>query len=124
MSSSDISLDEAVELTEAGAPVIDVRTTLERAQGYIPGSFSIPLHDNDEQGGMVPRGEAFAKSLQDFLTEKFGDDKASKLIMSCRSGARSAKACDVAKKLGYTSVYNLTGGFTAWQEAKKAVVKD
>lgn len=36
------------------------------------------------------------------------------VIMQCRSGARSAAAVAQLEQLGYTNVYNLTGGILAW----------
>jgi rhodanese-related sulfurtransferase len=32
----------------------------------------------------------------------------------CRSGARSAKACEIMNELGFENAYNLLGGILAW----------
>ena len=34
----------------------------------------------------------------------------------CRSGARSAKACQVLNQQGFTNCYNLLGGILDWQD--------
>ena len=39
------------------------------------------------------------------------------LLLVCRSGRRSAQACEVLIGLGVTDVTNLAGGMIAWNEA-------
>jgi rhodanese-related sulfurtransferase len=55
----------------------------------------------------------------DVLTPNFKDkvaqlDKNKSYYVYCRSGARSAKACGIMCDLGFTKVYNLKGGITAY----------
>jgi len=46
---------------------------------------------------------------------KFEKDK--KVIVHCRSGARSGNVITMMEtELGYTNLYNLTGGILAWAE--------
>jgi hydroxyacylglutathione hydrolase len=42
------------------------------------------------------------------------------ILVNCRSGARSARACSLLQKHGYR-VTNLAGGMLAWNEAKAPV---
>jgi len=37
--------------------------------------------------------------------------KDAKLLVGCRSGGRSARACEVMSQMGYTRVANVRGGF-------------
>jgi rhodanese-related sulfurtransferase len=37
-----------------------------------------------------------------------------KLLVYCRTGVRSAQASAALAKIGYTQVYNMSGGITAW----------
>ncbi len=37
-----------------------------------------------------------------------------KLVLVCRSGARSAQACMFMQQQGYDNVFNLRGGMIAW----------
>ncbi|MDX6269474.1 MAG: hypothetical protein QOD28_697 [Acidobacteriota bacterium] len=44
-------------------------------------------------------------------------DKQTELILYCGGGYRSALACDNLQRLGYTNVYSMDGGWTAWKES-------
>jgi rhodanese-related sulfurtransferase len=44
-------------------------------------------------------------------------DKASKLVLYCGGGFRSALAADNLQKMGYTNVHSLAGGWRAWNQA-------
>ena len=45
------------------------------------------------------------------------------LILVCRTGARSARAVAMAKKLGYDNAQSMAGGLKAWQTANLPVEK-
>jgi rhodanese-related sulfurtransferase len=44
-------------------------------------------------------------------------DKDAPIVLYCRTGPMSERAARDLVALGYTKVYNLVGGFTAWSEA-------
>ena len=44
-------------------------------------------------------------------------DKTATIVLYCRTGPMSQSAARDLVGLGYTNVYNLVGGFTAWVEA-------
>jgi hydroxyacylglutathione hydrolase len=46
-----------------------------------------------------------------------------RIIVHCRSGARSAIGISVLQAAGFKHVVNLTGGYTAWKEARLPSVK-
>ncbi len=79
--------------------VLDVREDKEFVDGHILDSLHIPL------GKLPNRLEELAN-----LREK-------SIIVSCRSGHRSATACARLRKAGFASVYNLRGGVLAWENA-------
>ena len=81
------------------AQVIDVREADEYVSGHLPESRNFPLGALAERAGEL---------------DKFKD---SPLILICQSGARSGGACKTLAKLGFTKVYNLEGGITAWRAA-------
>lgn len=75
--------------------LIDVRTAAEFAAGTIPGARNIDI--------MSPSFEAKVSML----------DKSKEYFIFCRSGSRSAQACNIMAEQGY-KVYNLKGGVNAW----------
>lgn len=81
----------------ADAVVIDVRTPGEIVQGKIEGALEMDFYQDDFQKNIL--------SL----------DKDKSYFMYCRSGNRSGKAAKFMIDNGFTRVYNLSGGFNAWE---------
>lgn len=102
----EVSAQEAVLLINHNdALVLDVREDKEVAAGRIPNAKHIPL-------GQLPG------RVQELLKYK---DKA--IVVNCRSGMRSASACRMLAKDGFTQVYNLKGGIIAWEKDNMPVEK-
>jgi rhodanese-related sulfurtransferase len=80
-----------------GMLLVDVRTDAEAARGIIPGGTSLPLH---------------------LLPLRLGElDKNVATVFYCQMGGRSAQAAAFAAASGFSDVYNLQGGITAWAHA-------
>lgn len=79
--------------------VVDVRGAHEYhgPLGRLRGATLLPLPELEARAGELPRGRA--------------------LLLVCRSGVRSGKACDALAARGFETVVNLTGGMIAWNEA-------
>lgn len=103
---ANASPNEAVLLiNRANAMVLDVRDDAEFAGGHIAGAKHIPAAELDARIGEIRR---------------FKDKP---LLVSCESGVRSAKACEVLRKHEFSQLHNLQGGLSAWIQAKLPVVK-
>lgn len=91
-----ITVDEVRQRLERGEALnlIDVREAEEVAEGMIPGAKHIPLGD-----------------LPDRLQEI---EQNGEIIMVCRSGNRSGRACEYLESLGIKGVRNMTGGMLAY----------
>ena len=76
---------------------LDVRTPGEVAEGKIPGTKVINV--------MAP----------DFAEQVSKLDKNATWVVYCRSGNRSATACNIMAEQGFTKLYNLMGGYGAWK---------
>ncbi len=85
--------------------LIDVRTPEEVAEGTIAGAVNFDF-----------RAEGFEEKLKVL-------DKDKAVYVFCRSGGRSANAAAIMKELGFSEIYDLEGGITAWKEDGKQVVK-
>jgi rhodanese-related sulfurtransferase len=94
---------KATRLYNDDALVLDVREPSEFDAGHIPKSRHIPL------GQLSGR----MHELEKFKTQP--------VLVSCRSGQRSARACGMLKKAGFATVYNLDGGILAWERANLPV---
>ena len=76
--------------------LVDVREPHEYQIAKIPGSILIPLGD-------------LPKHLNEI-------DPNAEIVMHCKMGGRSARACDLLKQNGYTKVRNMKGGILAWSD--------
>ncbi len=74
--------------------IIDVREINEINAGTVPGARPMPL-------ASIP-----------LRMEELSKDR--KLVLLCRSGARSGQACAYLQQQGFDNVYNLRGGMFAW----------
>lgn len=61
--------------------------------------------------------DTIAKNL-----DKLPQDKNAKIILYCRSGRMSQIAAEKLTSLGYTNVYDLTGGMNAWEQRGYKVI--
>lgn len=50
-------------------------------------------------------------------------NKETELILYCGGGYRSALAANNLQKMGYTNVFSMKGGWTAWNEANAPTTK-
>lgn len=96
---------KATRLFNDDALILDVREDKEYAAGHIPRAKHIPL------GQLSGR-------IQEL--EKFKDKP---ILVTCRSGHRSGRACGMLKKAGFETVYNQAGGILAWERANLPVTK-
>ncbi|MCF6141913.1 rhodanese-like domain-containing protein [Flavobacterium sp. K77] len=83
---------------EENAVILDVRTADEFNEGFIANAINIDIHI----------GQGFIDAV-----EKLDKDK--NYYVYCRSGMRSAKACEIMNQLGFENAYNLLGGILDWE---------
>jgi rhodanese-related sulfurtransferase len=100
----DKTPQQVVQMMNSGdSLILDVRENKEFESGHIADSVHIPMSE-----------------VKNRLSEldKFKD---SQVIVSCRSGQRSARTCSLLKKNGFTNISNLKGGIVAWESDKLPV---
>lgn len=77
--------------------ILDVRTRAEQTGGVIDGQRNMNVSD-----------KSFKQNVNKL-------DKSKTYLVYCRGGFRSAKACKIMGKLGFEHLYNLKGGYQAWE---------
>jgi rhodanese-related sulfurtransferase len=102
----EVSVQEAYELMENDPDCIylDVRSVQEFEAGHPEKSINIPILHFAPGVGMTPN-EDFPAVVEANLP------KDSKLVVGCKTGMRSARACDILSQMGYTDVANVRGGY-------------
>ena len=105
-SGGGLTADGAVQLiNREKAVVVDVCEAEEFATGHVGGAKNIPLNQLEER---------LANTVK---------NKTLPLILVCETGARSARAVAVAKKLGYDQAQAMSGGLKAWRVANLPIEK-
>ena len=95
-SGPDINRAEELLAAAPGAVLVDVRTPEEYRAGHIKGSVLVPLDLLEDRIGQV------------------APERDTPLYLYCRSGARSGRAVNVLRGMGYTQLINL-GGIMNWR---------
>ena len=106
-SSYDISPQQVVQLMshESGSILVDTREDNEFSSEHIKDSIHIPL------GALASRISELDKY------------KNKNIILGCRSGSRSGRACSILKKHGFEKIHNLRGGVLAWENENLPMIK-
>ena len=74
--------------------------------------------------GEIEKNDVFIDYREiDKHLDQLPKDKNAKIVLYCRSGRMSHIAAETLVKLGYTSVYDVERGFTAWEEAGYPLIK-
>jgi rhodanese-related sulfurtransferase len=95
----EISPAEAAEQRKQGAVLIDVREAGDFASSHAHGSIHL------------------SKGVIELKIEETVPNVAAPIICYCGGGSRSALAADNLRKMGYTNVASMAGGFKAWKNA-------
>lgn len=92
-----IHWNELEQLDPANSVLIDVRTPMEFGLGSIKGAVNLPVDDLRERLDEVPQGK--------------------KIVVFCGTGHRSYFASRILAQKGFDEVYNLSGGFSTFEQA-------
>ena len=80
--------------------LVDVRTPKEYTQGHLEGALNINFND--------PNFEQTIGQL----------NKSEPVFIYCQAGGRSGKAYQKMKKMGFSIVYDMEGGYGSWARRK------
>ncbi len=98
-----VTVEEAKEMIDGGAHVIDVRDPHEYQGGHVPAATLIPVNSVFERRDELPED--------------------GHIVFVCAVGQRSALACEMAAAAGLAPerLYTLEGGTDAWVAAGQPV---
>lgn len=85
--------------------VLDVREPDEFKAGHIEGAVNVPIRTLAQSVAKLPQ------------------DKATPIVVVCKSGIRAAYGTMTLKLLGYTNVKDIVGGMLAWEKDGLPLVK-
>lgn len=85
--------------------LLDVREPSEHAAGIIPGAMPIP------------------RGLLEMGVVKVTQDENASIVCYCGGGVRSLFAAQQLKKMGFTDVKSMAGGFGTWAKGGNPVAK-
>lgn len=88
----DITLDELKNKVAQGAILLDVRSNQEYRENHLQGAINIPDYELRHR------------------VERELPKKNQLVVIYCQYGGRSRNAYNMMKKMGYTNIYNLSGG--------------
>lgn len=92
---STVSVEQAYQMYQSGAFVLDVRTPEEWDEYHVPNTTLIPLDQLPARLGEVPRDRP--------------------IVVVCRSGNRSQEGRDILLNAGFEGVVSMSGGLSEWR---------
>jgi rhodanese-related sulfurtransferase len=90
--------DAVYNKSNSSIQLVDVRTAEEYGVTHLKNAQNICVTEDDFQEKV--------KTL----------DKDKPVYVYCKSGGRSARAAKILAEMGFTQIYDLAGGITAWEE--------
>lgn len=103
----EVPLAQAEEVIGKAQLLLDVREPDEYKNGHLPGAINIP------------RGLLEFRLSNDPALE----DRGRRVVLYCKTSGRAALAAQSMREMGYLNVQSIAGGFDAWEQAGKPVVK-
>ncbi len=93
-----VSADEAQKMLDEGYKALDIREPAEYMMGHLPGAENVPRGVLEFKVGSHPL-------LMEADTP---------ILLYCKNGGRSTLGAHTLKRMGFTNVRMLVGGFDGW----------
>jgi sulfur-carrier protein adenylyltransferase/sulfurtransferase len=98
-------------VSEGEIDVKEVKAKLDRGDDFVLVDVREPHEHqicNIPQAKLIPLGQ---------VGQRLGElDPNADIVVHCKSGMRSAKACGVLRQAGFKNVRNMKGGILAWSD--------
>ena len=116
---AQVTPEEAKRLLDSGGFVyLDVRTVPEFVNGHAPSALNIPVAEVNPQTGRMEINEKFLGVVAANIPPD------AQLIVGCKTGGRSATACEMLAQAGYKNLRNMLGGFSGVTDPNGQVVQE
>lgn len=105
MSFETVDPRQAHDLMSGAEPhvYLDVRSVEEFAAGHATGALNVPIAHKGAMG-MSPN-EDFLRVVEAHVSSD------QRVVVGCKMGGRSARACEMLVAAGYTNLKNIDGGY-------------
>ena len=102
-------------------------TTVENVRADLEAGADFELIDvrEDREWNLAHAAGArhLGKGVIERDVERLIPDPATKIVLYCAGGYRSALAADALQQMGYSDVYSMAGGWRAWNAAAMPVAR-
>ena len=107
-----VTAEQAKQAIDKGAPVFDLRTPTEFAEGSVKGSVSVPYKEKSA------KVLDFDASQDSFDLSKLPADHAAPVVLYCAGVQcwKSFKGATVVVKAGFKKIMVMRGGWPEWKE--------
>ncbi len=95
--------EAAAAMQSRSIHILDVRDDMEWTEEHIPGALHTYVGYLEDKPPQLP--------------------KDARIVVHCSVGHRSALACSILARLGYTDIHNMLGGLTAWKKLDLPIEK-
>jgi len=113
-------------VSEAKAQITEIDVVL-AAKHINAGSIVIDVRESSEfEVAHVLNAVNIARGVIEFKTSNHPAlaNRNAEILLYCKTGGRSALAALSLKRLGYTNILSMTGGFEAWEKHHQSIVRD
>lgn len=117
---SETTTNNTVEETASSKTEVLTTADFEKKLTATAGAHLVDVRTPNEFGaGTIDKANNIDYWADNFKEEIAKLDKEKPLFLFCQSGGRSGKATQDCLNLGFKEVYDLEGGYTAWQSYKQ-----
>lgn len=115
---ADITAQEAYQMQQNGAILIDVRTKQE--YDFMRAKDAVLVESYMELNGKRVFNKNFVTQIEDLVDMDLNKE----IILICRSGSRTKEAAAILAKNGFSNIYNVKNGFVYdWVRANLPIQK-
>ena len=117
-SMQELSADALKEIPEVQAP--EVRADIDKG-GALPYVLVDVREPNEHANGIIPGAVPIPRGVLEMQITKVTQDENEPIVCYCGGGTRSLFAAQQLKKMGFTNVKSLAGGFGNWMKSGNPV---